>query len=153
MKVQITSFYLIEMLINVAVRFCFILLVNINTKKLKKKMKFTLILVICFVSVFARNVPEKPLLAPLSENIVNYVNKMETTWKVIFTNIKHVVISCFKEEKISKAEVSKYHSWSVSAFKKLLGVPLEYINKPSRLNQRTFDVKLSDLPSNYLNHI
>jgi cathepsin B len=65
------------------------------------------------------------LLAPLSDDMVNYVNKVKTTWK---------------------AEKSKFDSWSLKSFKKILGVPLNYIGKPSRLEVIEHQVDLSALP-------
>jgi cathepsin B len=68
------------------------------------------------------------LLAPLSDDIVNYVNKVQTTWK---------------------AEKSKFHSWSLKSFVKTLGVPLNSIGKPSRLDVNEHKVDVSDLPEEF----
>jgi hypothetical protein len=64
-------------------------------------------------------------LEPLSDNIVEYINKLGTTWT---------------------AEKSKFHSWSLKEFKRTLGVPLNHIGKPSSLPINEHKVDLKDIP-------
>lgn len=66
------------------------------------------------------------LLAPLSDDIVHYVNKLGTTWQ---------------------AEKSKFHSWNLKAFKKTLGTL--GVGKPSRLEVNEHKVDVSALPDQF----
>ena len=68
-------------------------------------MKFIL-LAILVVAVSAKD------YEPLSKEHVDYVNQIGTTWK---------------------AEVNKFHSWKLEAFKRTLGVPVSAIGAPSKL--------------------
>ncbi len=65
-----------------------------------------LIVALLIVAVAAKD------FEPLSEEIVDYVNNLKTTWK---------------------AEKTKFHSWSLDSFKRTLGVPLYSIGAPTRL--------------------
>jgi cathepsin B len=91
-------------------------------------MKFLIFLsAVLILSVSAEQANKKPILKPLSEELINYVNKIGTTWT---------------------AEKNKFQSWSLESIKRLMGVPADHIGKPSRLKQLTHaDVK--DLPENF----
>jgi len=65
-------------------------------------MKSILVLVALVFAASAKTIN----LNPLSEEMVNYVNKIRTTWK---------------------AEVNKFHTWEMEAFKRTLGVPLHAV--------------------------
>lgn len=72
--------------------------------------------------------PNNQLVKPLSADMVNYVNSLETTWK---------------------AEVNKFHSWSLDAVKKICGVPLSHIGKPSKLKPLIHKVDVSAIPDSF----
>jgi len=84
-------------------------------------MKTYLLVSLLIVAVTAKD------FAPLSDDIVDYVNKIETTWK---------------------AEKNKFHEWELEAFKKTLGVPLEAIGKPSKLEEFSHE-NVEDLPEQF----
>ena len=63
--------------------------------------------------------------APLSDEIVEYVNNIKTTWK---------------------AEKSKFHSWELAAFKKTLGA--RGIGEPSKLEKKFYE-NVGDLPEEF----
>lgn len=72
------------------------------------------------------NLP-KPMIAPLSDEMISYVNKVGRTWK---------------------ADKSKFDDWSLKSIKRLMGVPLSHIGKPSKLEQIKQKVKV-DLPDTF----
>ncbi len=73
---------------------------NLNLK-IKKKMKFiTFALLVGFISA---KTLDMPLFAPLSDDLINYVNKVSETWT---------------------AGKSKFDNWSLSSIKRLMGVPI-----------------------------
>lgn len=76
-------------------------------------MKSLTLLSILVVAVCAEGLA-KPSFAPLTDEIVDFVNNLQTTWK---------------------AEKTKFHSMKLESFKRLLGVPLEHIGKPSKLEK------------------
>lgn len=82
-------------------------------------MKTILLISMLLVAVSATD------FAPLSEDIVHFVNKIKTTWT---------------------AEKSKFHSWDLSAFKKTLGA--RGIGEKSRLQKLVHD-NVADLPENF----
>jgi len=78
--------------------------------------------------VSARSAFDKPTIAPLSLHMVKYIEKIGTTWK---------------------AEESKFHSWSLKAFKKLLGVPREGL-VPKRLKPLYHEIEsIADIPDEF----
>ncbi len=88
-------------------------------------MKSLLLFIILVTSSVSINLNKK-LFAPLSNDIIDFVNTFGSTWK---------------------AEVSKFHYWPLESFKKLLGVPLDNFIKPKifptiKSKQR----RLQDLP-------
>jgi cathepsin B len=92
-----------------------------------KKMRGLVILTLCIVAINA--LPNtKPLLKPLSNEIVDYVNSLSTTWK---------------------AEKNKFHSWSLDAVKKLMGVPVEYLKKSPSLAPIQHKVNIEAIPDNF----
>jgi len=66
-----------------------------------------LIFALLIVAVAAKD------LKPLSQEIVEFVNNLKTSWT---------------------AEKTKFHSWNLESFKRTLGVPLSSIGAPSKLN-------------------
>jgi hypothetical protein len=51
-------------------------------------MKFLIFLsAVLILSVSAEQANKKPILKPLSEELINYVNKIGTTWTVILSNL------------------------------------------------------------------
>ena len=87
---------------------------------------------------------DKPFIEPLSDNMVNFVNKNNTTWKVsqycrYFFEIN--IFNC----KFRKAEQNKFHSWSLTSVKRLLGVPIEKIGRPSKLEKHVH-TNVFDIP-------
>jgi hypothetical protein len=48
----------------------------------------------------------------------------------------------------TKAEKSKFHSMKLESFKKLLGVPLEHIGKPSKLEKLVHE-NVQELPGTF----
>jgi len=91
-------------------------------------MKLVILVSVLLVgTVYGANLNRK-LLAPLSNEMVHFINKLGTTWT---------------------AETSKFHSWSLSAFKRTLGVPLSHIGKPSKLEVLEHKVELQDIPDNF----
>ncbi len=63
--------------------------------------------------------------APLSDEMVDYVNNLKTTWK---------------------AEKTKFHSWDLAAFKKTLGA--RGIGEPSKLEKKRYE-NIADLPEEF----
>ncbi len=92
-------------------------------------MKATIIFAVLLIGVASAINLNGRLLEPLSDNIVEYVNKVGTTWT---------------------AEKSKFHSWSLKAFKRTLGVPLSHIGEPSSLPINEHKVELKDIPGYFL---
>lgn len=91
-------------------------------------MKATIIFAVLLIGVASAINLNGRLLEPLSDNIVEYVNKVGTTWT---------------------AEKSKFHSWSLKAFKRTLGVPLSHIGEPSSLPINEHKVELKDIPDEF----
>ena len=91
-------------------------------------MKFLVVLAALALAVAGKSIEESKAFAPLSENMVNYINKVSTTWK---------------------AETNKFHSWSLESVKRLLGVPLSHIGKPSRLPAINHEINVKDIPDNF----
>ncbi len=89
-------------------------------------MKFAIVFALCVVAASA--LPNKKLAEPLSNEIVTHVNSLHTTWT---------------------AEVNKFHSWSLKSFKKLLGVPLSHIGKPSSLKTLVHQVNEQAIPDQF----
>ena len=88
-------------------------------------MKGLVIFSLLIVAISA--VPNK-LIKPLSNEMVQHINNLDTTWK---------------------AEVNKFHSWSLDSVKRLLGVPLSHIGKPSKLRPIVHKVDLNAIPTNF----
>lgn len=87
-------------------------------------MKFILVLIL---AVCATNgLPNKQLFEPLSKEIIEYVNQHGETWK---------------------AAPSKFNSWSLESVKRLLGVPIEFIGKPSKLKEIVHTI--GDIPESF----
>jgi len=84
-------------------------------------MKFTIILVALFVAASAKD------LKPLSDEIVEYINSIKTTWK---------------------AEKNKFHQWELKQFKRTLGVPMDAISGPKKL-QILYHDNVKDLPEEF----
>jgi len=82
-------------------------------------MKIILLISMLLVAVSARD------FAPLSDDIVHFVNKIKTTWT---------------------AEKTKFHSWDLQAFKKTLGA--RGIGGKSRLQRLVHD-NVADLPEQF----
>jgi len=91
-------------------------------------MKFLVVLAALALVCAGKSIEESKAFSPLSENMVNYINKVSTTWK---------------------AETNKFHSWSLESVKRLLGVPLSHIGKPSRLPQISHEINVKDIPDNF----
>lgn len=81
-------------------------------------MKVVLLITALIVAVSAKD------FAPLSDEIVEFVNKLETTWK---------------------AEKTKFHEWNLESFKKTLGVPLSSMGVPSKLPKYVHE-KIENIP-------
>lgn len=47
-----------------------------------------LIIFAVLIGLIAAKAVDKPLLEPLSQDMINYINKASTTWKVSFIEIK-----------------------------------------------------------------
>jgi len=62
---------------------------------------------------------------PLSDEIVDFVNKLDTTWK---------------------AEVTKFHTWELESFKKTLGA--HGVGEPSKLDELVHD-NVEDIPQEF----
>jgi cathepsin B len=90
-------------------------------------MKFIIVLTLCVVAAVSA-LPNNKLAAPLSDEIVAHINSLHTTWT---------------------AEVNKYHSWSLKNFKKLLGVPLSAIGKPSSLRTLVHEIDEQAIPDQF----
>jgi len=92
-------------------------------------MKFSILIVasLLLVAVAARRTAQKPKIDALTHRMVEYINKESRTWK---------------------AEESKFHSWSLKSFKKLLGVPLSYLSKPSTLPAFVHS-EVADIPDEF----
>lgn len=84
-------------------------------------MKAIILISVLLVAVSAKD------LAPLSDEIVDYVNSIQTTWK---------------------AEKTKFHSWNLKSFKKTLGVPLNAIGAPSKLEEKFYE-DVSGIPEEF----
>lgn len=84
-------------------------------------MKTILLICALFVAVSAKD------FEPLSEQIVDYVNKIKTTWT---------------------AEKTKFHSWELEKFQRTLGVPLSALGKPSKLDTLVHQ-KVEDIPAEF----
>ncbi len=91
-------------------------------------MKFLLIVAALALAVAGKSIEDNKAFGPLSENMVNYINKVSSTWK---------------------AEKNKFHSWSLESVRRLLGVPLSHIGKPSRLPAINHEIKVKDIPDNF----
>jgi len=68
----------------------------------------------------------KEQLAPLSEEMISYINENAKTWK---------------------AGPSKFDSWPMKSIKRLMGV--KNIGQPSRLHKIHHDVKLDAIPDTF----
>lgn len=84
-------------------------------------MKTIFLLSVLLVAVAAKD------FKPLSDEIVEHINKIETTWK---------------------AEKNKFHDWDLESFKKTLGVPLSAIGQPSKLEEMVHE-NIGDLPESF----
>lgn len=88
----------------------------------------SLILISVLIVAAAANIKTKGLKhRPLSDEIVDYVNRIGTTWK---------------------AEKTKFHSWNLKSFKKSLGVPISHIGAESKLGKFVHE-KIQDLPDEF----
>jgi cathepsin B len=87
-------------------------------------MKSIVILAVLVVAVSAKTLN----LKPLSEEMVNHVNKIRTTWK---------------------AEVNKFHSWDLAAFKRTLGVPLHAVKSQGILPKIRRNADINVLPAEF----
>lgn len=85
------------------------------------------LIVFALLIVAATALPKKHPKA-LSADMVSHINSAGTTWK---------------------AETNKFHSWSLKSFKKLLGVPLDHIGKPSKLPVLSHHANLKDIPDEF----
>jgi cathepsin B len=66
---------------------------------------------------------------PLSNEMVHFVNNLVgSTWT---------------------AEANKFHSWSLSSFKKLLGVPLDHLHSATKLKPKIHKINLKDIPDQF----
>ena len=88
-------------------------------------MKGLIIFSLVIVAISA--LPNK-VVKPLSEEMVDYINTVGTTWT---------------------AEKNKFHSWSLQSVKKLLGVPLDHIGKPSTLKPIVHKVDAAAIPDDF----
>lgn len=88
-------------------------------------MKF--ILVLFAVLAVASCKPSKPLIKPLSQDMIDYVTKVGATWT---------------------AGPNKFNDWSLKSVKRLLGVPASHIGQPSRLPKLLHKVPTA-LPDNF----
>jgi cathepsin B len=88
-------------------------------------MKFIIVLALFLAAV---NALPSQVTQPLTDDIVNHINSLHTTWT---------------------AEKNKFHSWSLKSFKKLLGVPLSHIGKPSRLPAIEHNVDAQAIPDEF----
>jgi len=80
-----------------------------------------LIFALLIVAVAAKD------LKPLSQEIVEFVNNLKTSWT---------------------AEKTKFHSWNLESFKRTLGVPLSSIGAPSKLNPYFYE-NVEDIPEEF----
>jgi len=82
------------------------------------------VLAVCSVEAIPKN-----KVKPLSEDMVDQINKYAETWR---------------------AGKSKFDKWSLDSVKRLLGVPLSHIGKPSSLKQLWHeDVDVNALPDEF----
>lgn len=88
-------------------------------------MKFLIIAVLATIALAA---PNDPLLAAGSDDMAEHINSLGTTWT---------------------AGPSKFKGWSLSSIKRLMGVPVEHIGKPTSLPLREHVVNVADIPDNF----
>lgn len=92
-------------------------------------MKVAIVLFSLFVGALCAANVEKPLLKPLSDEMLAYISRAGKTWR---------------------AEKNKLHSWSLSSVKRLLGVPAWYIGHAKKLPILFHNVNnVNDLPDNF----
>lgn len=86
------------------------------------------VIILALLAGIISAVPNKANFEPASEEIIKYVNAIGTTWT---------------------AGESKFKGWSLSSIKRLMGVPADHLNKPSRLPYVHHEVDLTAIPDNF----
>ena len=86
----------------------------------------TIIFVALILTLTSASNIQKKSLAPLSDEMINFINKAQSSWK---------------------AEKNKFQSWPFKSVKSLLGVPLNY--KPIKLAVKRHEINLSDIPEDF----
>ena len=90
-------------------------------------MKTCLVILALFIVAVAANeqTNEKPDFHPFSKKMLNYINKMGKTWKVIYILKFYFKDNIFYKKNIKfKAEKSKFHEMPMNVIKGMMGVPL-----------------------------
>jgi len=89
-------------------------------------MKFLVLALL--VGVISAIPSEVPLFDAASDDMISYINSIDTTWK---------------------AGESKFKSWPLKSIKRLMGVPIDHIGKPSSLPAFVHNVNLKAIPDSF----